>query len=158
MEPVEAAEAEPSARWSRADWQVAAGIALLLAAAPIATWAGAILLRPGVEAQVEVLRAQADPRIRADRDAARGRQVLRALLREPALGTAIDRLAAALPDGSQLVRAERKPDGALAVDIFTPDPDRLRSALRREPILAGLRDRGQRRSEAGMVVTLESAQ
>ncbi len=135
---------------------MAAGIALLLAAAPLAVIAGSALLRPGVEAEAEALRPNARPRMLAARDALRGRLALRALLRQPTLATVIDRLAAVLPEGARVARAERGSSGTLTIVVVTPDPDQLRRALRREPILAALRDRGQRQAEGGMTVTLET--
>jgi hypothetical protein len=157
VEQAEPKEGAGAARWSRSDWRVAAGIALLLAAAPGATLVGAWALRPAAEAEAAAIEPRARPRMTAERDAARGREALRALLRRPTLGAVIDRLAAVLPEGARLARAERGSDGALMLEVATPDPDELRRALRREPLLAGLRDRGQRQSEGGMIVTLASA-
>ena len=45
--------------------------------------------------------------------------------------------------------------GRLALEIATADPDRLRTALRRVPTLARLRNTGQRQADAAMIVLLE---
>lgn len=76
------------------------------------------------------------------------------LLDRPTLGSTLERLATTLPPEDRLSRVSSDPDGTLEVAILTADPDALRDALRREPVLAQLRAAGQQRDEAVMRVTL----
>lgn len=133
------------------DWRVGAAIAGLLALVPLAVIAIATLLAIGTE----------------DRTAARTRteavalariaeaQRLRTVLRRPTVGATLEALARALPAEARLRRVARNADGALVVEVATADPDRLRAALRREPLTAGLRDVGQQGGPGGLLVTLE---
>lgn len=130
-------------------------VALLLAAAPLAVWAGARWTERGVTRDIAAVRATAAPRIErlAARDAARA--ALDPLLSTPGVATTLDDLARALPADAALVRAGRGADRRLTAEVTSADPDRLRAALRRAPATAGLRDAGQRRGDSGMTVTLE---
>ena len=139
------------------DWRISAAIALLIAAGPIATIIGAGLLARGARAETARLHAQLDPRIAAAAAVARDRTQLSALLRRPTLSAMIEALARALPSDAALLRAERDRQRLLELDISTPDPDQLRAALRREPMLANLHDTGQRQEAATMVVSLKEA-
>lgn len=135
-------------------WKLAAALGGLIAAGPLLTLGGAILLTSGVNREIAKLRHQAEPRIaRAERvQAERGQ--LAAALGRPTLAATLDALARALPPDATLVRLERNSRGLLTAEVATPDPDRLRTALREEPALALLRDAGQRQGDAMMVVAL----
>jgi hypothetical protein len=149
---------EPAATPRRA-WQVAGAVALLIALGPVATIAGGHLLAGQSRAESRQLKARAEPRIAADRLAERDRAALGAVLRRAGVGAVIEALARALPPEAALARAERNRDGLIELDIATPDPDKLRAALRREPLLATLRDSGQRQGDAAMLVSFrESAE
>ena len=67
-------------------------------------------------------------------------------------------IAQALPPEAALLGASRNRDGLLEIEVRTPDPDKLRAALRRQPSLGGLRDAGQRQSDASMIVTFRQVQ
>lgn len=129
----------------------------MIAAGPIATILGAGLLARGARAEVQRLHAEVDPTIAAAAAVARDRTQLAMLLRRPTLSAMIEALARALPTDATLLRAERDRRGLLELDISTPDPDQLRAALHHEPMLANLRDIGQRQGAAAMVVSLKEA-
>lgn len=76
------------------------------------------------------------------------------LIERATLGTTLDRLATTLPAEDRLASVASAPDGTLRVVVLTADPDALRDALRREPVLAQLREAGQQRDEATLRVTL----
>jgi hypothetical protein len=139
------------------EWWVAGGVAALIALGPVATIVGANWIAGGARAEARQLEAKAAPRIAAAKAAASDRETLAGVLRRPTLGLVIEALARGLPPEASLVRAERGRDGLLEIEINTPDPDRLRTALRREPSLATLHDTGQRQSEAAMVVAFKEA-
>ncbi|MES2445510.1 MAG: hypothetical protein V4574_22005 [Pseudomonadota bacterium] len=144
----------PAMPAGRRDWWIAGAVAVLIAAGPVATIVGAKLLAANAQAEVQRLREQAAPRVAAERATVGERAELVALLRRPGAGATLEALARALPPEASLARVERGPAGLLAVDITAPDPDRLRAALRREPVLARLRDAGQQRGELVMTVSL----
>jgi hypothetical protein len=138
----------------RSEWQVAAGAGALIALGPVLTIAGADLLAGSARGEARKLEARAAPRAARDAQAAQDRDALATLLRRPTLGATLDALARALPADTNLIRAERTPQGLLEADVSTTDPDALREAIRREPMLAGLRDTGQRQGDAAMIVSL----
>ncbi len=144
-------------RVSAADARIALALAAVVAMGPLLTIVGADLIRAGVEAEARALEAQFRTRMapaEARRDAA---AVLRDSVRQPALATTLERLARVLPDDARLVSAARGADGLLLVEIAASDPDLLRGALRRDPVLAAMRESGQRRTgDARVVVTLRS--
>jgi len=150
-----AAQARPSLAVS--DMRVALALTGLVALGPLLTIVGANLLRAGVVAETRVIEQQVRARHapQAARDAAAA--ALRDAVRQPALVATLDRLARALPDDARLVSAAREPNGQLQVEISASDPDLLRGALRRDPLLAILRESGQRRTQdARVVVTLRT--
>lgn len=133
----------------RAGWAIVA----LLCAGPLAASAAADWLRHDVTARTAAAtQASAPGRTRAAAHAAAHAELARAA-RVPGVAATLDALAAALPDDARLVRAARGGDGVVELDIATPDPDRLREALRRTPALARFRNVGQHRDGAGMVAT-----
>jgi len=137
---------------SRAEW---IGAALLLAAGPLATLLLANRLTARAEAATAVLRERVEPRRAAEAARLRARAELAAMLARPGPSATVEALARALPEDAVLRRVARGGDGALAVEVFTPDPDRLRTALRRAPELAGLRETGQAGDESGLRVRFE---
>ncbi|NML05665.1 hypothetical protein [Sphingomonas sp. G-3-2-10] len=143
----------PAAPFEPRRWMVPAGVALLLAAGPLATIIGAKIIAGNARADAAQLDKKLAPRIAAAKAAASDRAELIALLRRPGLGQVADALARALPPEASVQRIERNQAGLLEVEISTPDPDRIRAAIRREPALAGLRDAGQRQVDVMMVVT-----
>lgn len=143
----------PAVAAERRDWIIAAGVAALLAAGPLATIVGAKWIAGNAKAETARLNEQLAPRIAAAKAATGERAELIALLRRPGLGQVADALARALPPEASVLRIERNHAGLLEVEVSTPDPDRIRAAIRREPALAGLRDAGQRQVDVMMVVT-----
>jgi hypothetical protein len=68
----------------------------------------------------------------------------------------VGRLAAILPADSGLASVARDQAGALAIEIDTPDPDRIRPLLATDPIFGVLRETGQAPTDEGTIrVTLE---
>lgn len=150
-----AARARPV--WVVPDIRLALALAGVVALGPLLTIVGADALRAGVDADNRALESQL--RTRTAPQAARGAAAasLRDAVRQPALAATLDRLARALPDDARLVSAAREPDGRIQVEISVSDPDLLRGALRRDPLLAAMRERGQRRTQdARVVVTLRT--
>ncbi|MES2338866.1 MAG: hypothetical protein V4537_12290 [Pseudomonadota bacterium] len=146
-----------SAHGAGRDVRAGIAVALLLAAAPAAVWAGARWTETGVRRDIAAVTATAKPRLDglAARTAARAE--LDTLLAVPGVGGTLEALTRALPADASLARVARGPEGRLAIDVAAADPDRLRAALRRHPATAGLRDAGQRGGDGVMLVTLESA-
>jgi hypothetical protein len=138
-------------KWS--DGSVAALVAILIAAGPLLTIAGAKLLGAQQRTAAARLEGEAAPRIAAAHAAAEARQQLDALLRRQPLGATMEALARALPPDATLVRAARTAQGVVELEVEVPDPDKLRAALRRAPTFARLRNTGQRQADAKMVVT-----
>lgn len=134
-------------------WIEAALLAGLLALGPVLTIAGAQMLAARERAQAERLEAQLAPRIARLAAAEQARDLLTAAVGQATLSATLDAVARGLPKDASVVRAERSTDGTLQLEVRTPDPDALRSALRRVPALAGLREVGQQRGDAAMVVS-----
>lgn len=134
----------------------AAGIALLIAAGPLVSLAGADLLAKRVRAETAGLGARLAPRIAAERSAEQARAQMRATIGRPMLAATLDVVARALPADATVLRAERTRDGALELEIAGPDPDQLRPALRALPGIGSFRNIGQRRGEAAMIVSFRA--
>lgn len=143
----------PVATWPQ--HRVAIAVALLIAAAPVLTIGGARLIGERQRAAADRIETELAPRIAAAQAAREARAQMSAVLQRPTLGATIEALARALPADATLVRAEWGAQGRLALEIAAADPDRLRSALRRTPALARLRDTGQRQAEGRLIVLLE---
>ncbi len=139
------------ARWP------AVALALLIAAGPVCTIGGAQLLRAAAAGEAARLEAQAAPRRAAERGREQARHVLGAAITRPGPAALLDQIAAVLPQDDTLTRAERAADGSLEIEVATGDPDALRSAMRRQPALAGLRDVRQREGEGRTIVLLRQA-
>lgn len=129
-------------------------VAVLLTLAPLATLLGAKLMTAGIRNDMALLAQAQGARIAAAEAQQAQRRVLAKLLDRPTLGTTLEGLARALPRDTLLVRAGRDDDGRLRIEASAADPDRLRAALRRDPATARLRDAGQRRGDAALVVAM----
>ncbi len=132
-------------------------LALLIAAGPVATIAGATLLTRAVVRETAVVQAASAPRLVAARQQEAARAVLATAMARPGPAALLDALAPALPADAALVRAEQRADGTLEIALVAGDPDALRSAVRRVPALAGLRDVRQQESDGRTSVTLRQA-
>lgn len=139
------------------DRRAGVAVALLLAAAPAVTWAGARWTEARVRRDIAALERTARPRIAAIAAIREARQQLDAVLDTAGVAATLDGLAGALPAGATVTRAGRGADHRLSVEVAAPDPDRLRAALRRAPATARLRDTGQRGGDGAMLVALEEA-
>jgi hypothetical protein len=84
------------------------------------------------------------------------RKRLQIVLAQPGIGATLAGLARALPSESIVRRVARDEGGVLTVEVATSDPDRLRAALRRDPVTSRLRDVAQQGGLAGLIVTLEA--
>jgi hypothetical protein len=129
-------------------------LAMLVAAGPLATLIGASLLAHVTEGDTRWMEAARAPRRIAEARREAAHMSLSAAMVRPGPAALLDGVAAALPADAALVRAERRPDGALALEVSVSDPDALRSALRRVPALAGLRDVRQQEGEGRTLVLL----
>ncbi|WP_422057437.1 hypothetical protein [Sphingomonas sp.] len=139
------------------DMRLALALAGLVALGPLLTIVGAQMLRAGVEADSRELAHQLRARNAPQAARAAAAAVLRDATRQPPFAATLDRLARALPDDARLVSAARDPGGRMLVEISASDPDVLREALRRDALLASLRESGQRRTQdARVVVTLRT--
>ncbi len=139
------------------DIRLSLALAGVLALGPLLTIVGAQALRGGVEADNRALESQLRSRTAPELARSEAAAVLRDAVRQPALAATLDRLARALPDDARLVSAARGADGHVQVEISASDPDLLRGALRRDPLLAAMRESGQRRTpDARVVVTLRT--
>ncbi|MGK6355985.1 hypothetical protein ACMGDH_12285 [Sphingomonas sp. DT-207] len=134
-----------------ADWRVALAIAGLILSAPLLTIVGAKLLTGGAEREASALSTQLAPRIAAQREAEAAHQRLADALRGPGPSGTIEALARTLPAEAKIARLAREPGGAIDLEVAAPDPDRLRSALRRAPEFARVRDAGQRAGDGEMI-------
>ena len=138
----------------RVDWRLAASLAALIALGPLVTIVGAGLLERNARAEAARLGAQAAPRLKVEAQARDARTALRGAVRDAGVAVWLDRLAAAIPADARVARMARAADGAIEIEITAPDPDLLRTALRRDPALTGFRETGQRRAGAMIAVTL----
>lgn len=153
---VRAARIRP--RLSARDARVAAALAGAIALGPLLTIVGANLLRAGVEAENRMLDARVGTRLAPQAAHADAAMILRGAMRQPTITAMLEQLARALPEDARLVSAARDAQGRLLFELSTTDPDALRGALREQPVLAGMRETGQRRTgDARVIVTLRSA-
>lgn len=136
--------------------RAAAIVALLIAAGPLATLLGANMLAADARADARRLGAGLAPRIAQRRAVEQARDQMGAAIAQPMLGVTLEAIARALPADATVLRAERMRDGALELDISAPDPDQLRPALRSLPGIGRFRNVGQRRSDAGMIVSFRA--
>ncbi|MGN7999416.1 hypothetical protein [Sphingomonas sp. 22176] len=129
-------------------------IAGLIAAGPLATLIGATVLARAAEHETRRLEAARAPRDVTEQRRAAAHAMLAAALMRAGPAALLDGVATALPADAALVRAEQRDDGLLELEIATSDPDALRSALRRVPALAALRDVRQQEGEGRTLVLL----
>lgn len=132
-------------------------LAAAILATPLLTWAGAAILTARAQEAGRTIARHAAPQVAGQAAAQRARIRLAQAWRTPTLGTSLESIARALPQDAALLRAERDAAGQLSIEVAAPDPDRLLSALRRDPLLAGLRATAQARTDGDgrMRVTLE---
>ncbi len=136
--------------------RVAVAVALLIAAGPLVTLLGADLLAGRARSDAARLSAGLAPRMAAEHGAEQARVQMGAAIARPMLGSTLEAVARALPANAAVVRAERMRDGALELEIATPDPDQLRPALRSLPRIGTFRNTGQRRGDTGMVASFRA--
>lgn len=151
---VRGARSAPAEDRPAVEWRHAAMLAGLIAMGPVLTISGARMLAAQERAQAAQLEAQLAPRLARRASAEQARELLSPVAGRATLGATLEALARGLPKDASVVRAERGADGVLELALRTPDPDALRAALRRVPALAGLREVGQQRSDAAMIVML----
>jgi hypothetical protein len=76
------------------------------------------------------------------------------------LSATLEAVARALPAEDHLVALDRvdaeEPGGRMTAAVATSDPDRLRSALSRQPLTARWRSTGERRGDGVLIVSLEA--
>lgn len=144
---------EPKSAWP---W-ILPTLALLTAAGPITTLAGATLLAGHAQRDAAAAEAALAPRHAAEQARVSARTILGTAIVQPGPAAWLDALSAALPADAALVRAERQADGAVELEVTVSDPDALRAALRRVPTLAGLRDVRQQEGEGRTLVLLRQA-
>jgi|GEM_PF-1733648 len=132
-------------------------LAAAILATPLLTWAGAAILTARAQDEGGAIARRAAPLVAEHAATERARILLQQAWRAPTLGTTLESLARALPRDAALLRAERNAAGMVSIEVAAPDPDRLLAALRRDPILAGLRATAQARADGDgrMRVTLE---
>ncbi len=151
------APADEAAGLERPRAWVMPALALLIAAGPLATLAAATLLAERAQHDAAAAEAALAPRRSAEQARGAARTMLASAIVQPGPAALLDTVSAALPADAALVRAERQGDGALELEVAASDPDALRSALRRVPALAGLRDVRQQESEGRTHVLLRQA-
>lgn len=142
------------ARLSRPTGTILAAAVLILATIPVTTaigawglagidrWRAARIARGQAPAIAAYARVAAVERARAD---------VAAVMAVPSLSGVVARLRAALPEEAGLAAMGIAEDGALTVEIETPDPDRLRGALAADSLLGSLRETGQTRTDGGTI-------
>ncbi|KQM61889.1 MULTISPECIES: hypothetical protein [unclassified Sphingomonas] len=156
--PERAPTPDPAPRTPRAPIDRASALlAAAILATPLLTWAGAAILTARAQEAGRTIARRAAPQVAGQAAAQRARIRLAQAWRTPTLGTSLESIARALPQDAALLRAERDAAGQLSIEVAAPDPDRLLSALRRDPLLAGLRATAQARADGDgrMRVTLE---
>lgn len=131
---------------------VGLSIALLIAAGPAITLAGAELLIRIERAQLEARTTELRPRLDAAAERRNGRDVLGSALGGLSLGETVEALAIALPSDDRLVSLSRNSGGQIVAQIASQDPDRLRAALRSANHLEALREQDQRRGADAILV------
>lgn len=136
------------------DWRLALALAAVIALGPLATITGAAVIERSARAEAARLTAQAAPRLKAEASAHAARGALREAVRHPGAAILLNHVAAAIPADARVARMRKAADGAMEIEITAPDPDLLRAALRRDPVLAAFRETGQRRAGAMIAVTL----
>lgn len=145
---------KPRPEGAKVDWRRAGGLAALIALGPLLTIVGAAALERRAQADAALLAAQAAPGLKAEARERTARAALREAAHAPGVAILLNQVAAAIPADARVARMLRTADGAMEIEITAPDPDLLRAALRRDPVLADFRETGQRRAGAMIAVTL----
>jgi len=136
--------------------RTAAIVALLIAAGPLVTLLGAEMLAARARSEAAALNARLAPRAATERAAEQARTEMRAAATGPMLSAALEAIARALPANATVLRAERTREGAVELEVSTPDPDQLRPALRSLPGIGMFRNTGQRQGETGMIASFRA--
>ena len=138
----------------RGGWGMAAALGALIAAGPLLTLTGANMLAAHEKRASAALQNQLAPRLRAEEAARAARTALANAAGRASPGEVLELLAGVLPAEAALTRIERTADGGLELDVAGGDPDGLRTAIRRAPEFAGMRNTSQRRTDAAMIVSM----
>ncbi|WP_313537975.1 hypothetical protein [Sphingomonas sp.] len=133
---------------------VTPALAILIAAGPLATLLGATLLARAAEHETQRIEVSLVPHRNTAQRHEAAHAILSAAILRPGPAALLDGVATGLPPDAALVRAERGADGTLMLEVSVSDPDALRSALRRVPALAALRDVRQQEGEGRTLVLL----
>lgn len=133
------------------------GVALILSTIPVTTVIGAWGLA-GIDRwrAARIAKRQA-PAIAAYAQVAaveRARDDVEAVMAIPSLSGLVARLHAALAADTGLATMVLAESGELTIELETPDPDRLRTALAADPLLGSLRETGQRMTDGGTIAVV----
>jgi hypothetical protein len=132
-------------------------LALLLPLGPALTLAGAHGLIAWTKS-ASAAAAAGDAASRAS--AANGERRELAALGTLGLSATLEAVARALPDEDRLIALARvdgeQPGGRMTAEVATGDPDRLRTALSRQPLTARWRSTGERPGDGVLIVSLEA--
>lgn len=133
------------------------GVALILATIPVTTAIGAWGLTAINRWQASRIASAQAPAIAAyaqvvaiENVRARAATIMAA----PTVTAMVARLRAALPEEAGLAGLSLDEDGAITIEVEAPDPDRLRTALAADPLLAGLRNSGQTMTDGGTIMVI----
>lgn len=136
------------------DWRIAGALGALIALGPLLTIGGAGVLASRAQQNAARIEAGLAARMTAEAQGRSARATFRQAVRGAPAALWMDRIARVLPADARVAAMARSSSGEFEVQISTPDPDQLRSALRRDPAFAALRETGQRRAGAMMLVTM----
>jgi hypothetical protein len=133
-------------------------IACLVGSIPLTIAIGAWVLHLTEERRSDALRRTLEPRLPLERAAEsieRARPSFARLVERATLSDVVERLARSLPAEAKVHAMGRDQAGILTIEIDTADPDLLRPAIERDPVLRDLDEVGQTRSgDHGLRVTL----
>tara|TARA_B100000678_G_scaffold278266_1_gene272857 strand:- start:547 stop:990 length:444 start_codon:yes stop_codon:yes gene_type:complete len=141
----------------RHEWLIAAAVALLIASIPLTIQLIAAWQTLSATHAAKALGAKNAASISAFYARNDSRRILQQATAPVGVAVVLDHLAAVLPQEAMLVSVERDNFSELTLRIATNDPDRLRTALHRDPLFAKLHDRDQSQSDGVMLVTLSEA-
>lgn len=144
---------------ARPSGSVLAAAALILATIPLTTAIGAWGLAGLDRWQAKKLTRREGPAIAAYARVAaveRARVDAEAVMATPSLSGLVAQLHTTLPEDAGLGAMTLTDTGELTVELETPDPDRLRTALTADALFGSLREIGQTRTDSGTIrVTLK---
>jgi hypothetical protein len=140
----------------RRAWRIA-GLALASIPVSVAILSWGLVLVADLQAgRIATREAGAIARARTQMLGEAARAVVAPAMTAAPVEAIVGRLAAILPADSGLASVARDQAGALAIEIDTPDPDRIRPLLATDPIFGVLRETGQAPTDEGTIrVTLE---